>query len=135
MGNFTHQWKRELHARRFSPRPRCKLQIGSSVRCILGDVKAVFSLANPVNDNVPVYHKDWRCASADSCSETFWMGKAGKITAAVTEMHESCVGEGVGRESTPILYLSQPALLYVTAETLVNRLTGRLVALSSSLIP
>lgn len=40
----------------------------------------------------------------------------------VTEIKKMCVIESVTHYPNPILYVSQPALLYVTAETLVNRL-------------
>lgn len=66
------------------------------------------------------------------------MGEAGKITAALTETKGSCVGERVRRSPNPILYLSQPALLYVTAETLVNRLMwqiSRAILLFNPIIP
>lgn len=46
----------------------------------------------------------------------------------VTEMKKICVNESVRRYPNPILYMSQPALLYVTAETLVNRLMWQIGA-------
>lgn len=46
----------------------------------------------------------------------------------MTEMKKICVNGSVRRYTNPILHMSQPALLCVTAETLVNRLMWQISA-------
>lgn len=50
------------------------------------------------------------------------LGKEERARLEMTAMKEICVIQSVTPSPNPILRMSQPALLYVTAETLVNRL-------------
>lgn len=93
------------------------------------------NFGSPQMSDIYAYYLGWSCCNSPRCVSlsSIWrekkrniyiyvMKRVAQARLEVTEMKKICVSESVRRCPNPTLYMSQPALLCVTAETLVNRL-------------